>query len=76
MHFHDLRHTHKTWLIEDGIPEIVKPDGSAIVPRCRWHLQPRHRAMRQHVVQARQRRWAAHQAQPEHEGGSDAESAA
>ncbi|MEU7800738.1 tyrosine-type recombinase/integrase [Micromonospora arborensis] len=24
MHFHDLRHTHKTWLIEDGIPEITQ----------------------------------------------------
>lgn len=24
MHFHDLRHSHKTWLIEDGIPEIAQ----------------------------------------------------
>jgi integrase len=24
MHFHDLRHTHKTWLIEDRIPEVVQ----------------------------------------------------
>jgi integrase len=24
MHFHDLRHTHKTWMIEDDIPEIVQ----------------------------------------------------
>ncbi len=23
-HFHDLRHTHKTWLIEDCIPEVVQ----------------------------------------------------
>jgi integrase len=23
MHFHDLRHTHKTWLIEDGVPQVV-----------------------------------------------------
>jgi integrase len=24
MHFHDLRHTQQTWLIEDDIPEIVQ----------------------------------------------------
>ncbi|MFI6026564.1 hypothetical protein [Amycolatopsis magusensis] len=24
MHFHDLRHTHKTWLIEDEIPEVLR----------------------------------------------------
>ncbi|MDU0292379.1 hypothetical protein [Saccharothrix longispora] len=24
MHFHDLRHTHKTWLIGDGVLEVVQ----------------------------------------------------
>jgi integrase len=24
LHFHDLRHTHKTWMIEDGVPEIAQ----------------------------------------------------
>jgi integrase len=24
MHFHDLRHTHQTWLIEDRVPEVVQ----------------------------------------------------
>ncbi|MEV5542010.1 tyrosine-type recombinase/integrase [Saccharopolyspora shandongensis] len=25
MHFHDLRHTHETWLIEDKVPRILRP---------------------------------------------------
>lgn len=24
MHFRDLRHTHKTWMIEDGVPEVLQ----------------------------------------------------
>jgi len=24
LHFHDLRHTQKTWMIEDGIPEVAQ----------------------------------------------------
>lgn len=24
MHFHDLRHTHKTWLIEDSVPRVLQ----------------------------------------------------
>jgi integrase len=24
LHFHDLRHTHMTWLIEDGVPEVAQ----------------------------------------------------
>ncbi len=24
MHFHDLRHTFKTWLIEDGVPDVMQ----------------------------------------------------
>ncbi|MEV6716203.1 tyrosine-type recombinase/integrase [Lentzea sp. NPDC051208] len=24
MHFHDLRHTHKTWLIEDDVPRVLR----------------------------------------------------
>ncbi|MFD9737344.1 hypothetical protein [Umezawaea sp. NPDC059074] len=24
LHLHDLRHTHKTWTIEDGVPEVVQ----------------------------------------------------
>jgi len=24
MHFHDLRHTYKTWLIEDNVPDVLQ----------------------------------------------------
>ncbi|MER5262775.1 hypothetical protein ABTZ99_11960 [Actinosynnema sp. NPDC002837] len=29
VHFHDLRHTHKTWLIEDRAPKSCNTKGSA-----------------------------------------------
>ena len=35
MHFHDTRHTHKTWLIDDDIPEIAQA-------RRLGHRLPRH----------------------------------
>ncbi|WP_433458370.1 tyrosine-type recombinase/integrase [Micromonospora sp. CA-248212] len=58
MHFHDLRHTHKTWLIEDGIPEIAQA-------RRLGHRLPGVRGIYSHVtepmiatvVDALQRRW-------------------
>jgi integrase len=60
MHFHDLRHTHKTWLIEDGIPEIVQARrlGHRLsgVRGIYSHVTP---AMRRHVIDALQARWAA-----------------
>lgn len=24
MHFHDLRHTHETWLVEDSVPRVLR----------------------------------------------------
>ncbi|MFE0529855.1 hypothetical protein ACFW0V_19885 [Micromonospora parva] len=57
MHFHDLRHTHKTWLIEDGIPRSPKPAASATVCLVYGYLQPRHRAKDRPVVDALQRQW-------------------
>ncbi|MEV0157570.1 site-specific integrase [Micromonospora sp. NPDC050686] len=60
MHFHDLRHTHKTWLIEDGIPEIAQA-------RRLGHRLAGVRGIYSHVtepmitnlVDALQRRWEA-----------------
>ncbi|MEW2427820.1 tyrosine-type recombinase/integrase [Micromonospora sp. NPDC047644] len=68
MHFHDLRHTHKTWLIEDGIPEIAQA-------RRLGHRLPGVRGIYSHVtepmiaavVDALQRRWETTQA----DGASD-----
>ena len=60
MHFHDTRHTHKTWLIEDGIPEIAQarrlehhlPGVSGIYS----HVTP---AMTQQIVTSLEHRWRA-----------------
>jgi integrase len=58
MHFHDLRHTHKTWLIEDGIPEIAQACrlGHRLggVRGIYGHVTP---AMRQRMVDVLETRW-------------------
>jgi len=58
MHFHDLRHTHKTWLIEDDIPEIAQAKRLGHhLPGIRGvysHVTP---AMQQRITQALQARW-------------------
>ncbi|MBC9006974.1 tyrosine-type recombinase/integrase [Micromonospora aurantiaca (nom. illeg.)] len=58
MHFHDLRHTHKTWLIEDGIPEIAQARrlGHRLggVRGIYSHVTE---AMHHQLVDALQRRW-------------------
>ena len=62
MHFHDLRHTHKTWLIEDDIPEIAQAKRLGHrLPGVRGiysHVTP---AMQQRITQALQDRWQATQ---------------
>jgi integrase len=62
MHFHDLRHTHKTWLIEDDIPEIAQAKRLGHrLPGIRGvysHVTP---AMQQRITNALQARWNTHQ---------------
>lgn len=60
LRFHDLRHTHKTWLIEDGVPEVLQHDRLG-------HRLPGVRGVYSHVTQVMidamlvglQRRWDA-----------------
>lgn len=52
MHFHDLRHTHKTWLIEDDISEVVQA-------KRLGHRMPGIRGIYSHVTPAMQRRVTA-----------------
>jgi integrase len=58
MHFHDLRHTHKTWLIEDGVPEVAqcKRLGHRLpgVPGRYSHVTE---LVEQRLVDGLQRRW-------------------
>lgn len=62
MHFHDLRHTHKTWLIEDDIPEIAQAKRLGHrLPGVRGiysHVTP---AMHQRITNALQQRWTTNQ---------------
>ncbi|MBT8224500.1 MAG: site-specific integrase [Dactylosporangium sp.] len=58
MHFHDLRHSHKTWMIEDEIPEVAQAKrlGHRLggVRGIYSHVTP---TMEQRIVDALQVRW-------------------
>ncbi|MEV0811072.1 tyrosine-type recombinase/integrase, partial [Micromonospora sp. NPDC050200] len=57
MHFHDLRHTHKTWLIEDGIPEIAQARLGHRLAGVRGIYSHVTEPMITNLVDALQRRW-------------------
>lgn len=62
LHFHDLRHTHKTWLADDGIPPVARDERLGhVTPGMDGvyiHATP---AMRRRVLAALQRRWETFQ---------------
>jgi integrase len=58
MHFHDLRHTHKTWMIEDNIPEVAQAARIGHrLPGVRGIYSHVTLAMEQTIADALQCRW-------------------
>lgn len=60
IHVHDMRHTHKTWMAEDNIPEVAqcKRLGHRLggIRGVYTHTTP---AMEQQIIDTLQRRWEA-----------------
>ena len=58
MHFHDLRHTHETWLVEDQIPRVLRLQRLGHkrkdIDDFYSHVTP---VMRQRMLGALQERW-------------------
>ena len=58
MHFHDLRHTHETWLIEDQVPRVLRlarlGHKRKDIDDFYAHVTP---AMRDKMLDALQERW-------------------
>jgi hypothetical protein len=60
MRFHDLRHTHKTWMIEDAIPEIAQCDRLGHAPHgIRGVYSHTTHTMTSALTNALQHRWTA-----------------
>ncbi|OLB81920.1 MAG: site-specific integrase [Actinobacteria bacterium 13_2_20CM_2_71_6] len=58
MHFHDLRHSHKTWLIEDGVPEAAQAKRLGHrLPGIRGIYSHVSLAVEQRLTDGLQRRW-------------------
>jgi len=58
MHFHDLRHTHKTWMIEDGVPEVAQAKRLGHrLPGVRGIYSHVSAIVEQHLVDGMQKRW-------------------
>jgi integrase len=58
LHFHDLRHSHKTWLIEDGVPEIAQAKRLGHrLPGVRGIYSHVSTAVEQRLVDGLQQRW-------------------
>jgi integrase len=66
MHFHDLRHTHETWLVEDQVPRVLRLQRLGHkrkdIDDFYAHVTP---AIRAKTLTALQQRW-------EHSGGQGA----
>jgi integrase len=75
MHFHDLRHSHNTWLIEDGIPEIAQARHLGHrLPGVRGIYGHVTEAMQHRITQALQHRWTtsgSHESTTQDTGDTD-----
>jgi len=59
MHFHDLRHSHKTWLIEDGAPEVAQAKRLGHrIPGIRGIYSHVSAVVEQRLVDGLQQRWS------------------
>ncbi|WP_239314090.1 tyrosine-type recombinase/integrase [Plantactinospora mayteni] len=66
LHFHDLRHSHKTWLIEDGAPEVAQAKRLGHrLPGVRGIYSHVSAVVEQLLVDGLQARWGQHAPEPD-----------